>query len=46
MRVQDKDIVAVAIMSTVDPACEKWTTKARLDTPSAREFLGQFVELP
>jgi hypothetical protein len=36
----------VAISIGGDFACEAMNAALRLDTPSARAFLGQFVELP
>jgi V8-like Glu-specific endopeptidase len=41
----DTDLV-VAIHITGDSACEALNATLRLDTPTARAFLGQFVELP
>ena len=42
---QDTDLV-VAIGISGDFACEAMDAALRLDTPSARAFLGQFVVLP
>ena len=38
--------VAVAITDLADHQCEAMSSNWRLDTPSARGFLGQFVTLP
>jgi hypothetical protein len=38
--------VAVAISTLADAQCEAMSSNYRLDTPSARAFLGQFVTLP
>lgn len=38
--------VAVATTSQGDPVCRALNWNYRLDTPSAREFLGRFVTLP
>jgi Trypsin len=38
--------VAVAISTLGDRVCEAMSSNYRLDTPSARGFLGQFVTLP
>lgn len=38
--------LVVAIGISGDRACEAMNAALRLDTPSARAFLGQFVELP
>jgi len=41
----ETDII-VAITSTGDSMCQATNVTYRLDTPSAREFLSQFVKLP
>jgi hypothetical protein len=38
--------LTVAVQSQGDPHCRTLAVAARLDTPQARAFLGQFVTLP
>jgi len=38
--------VVLAVTSWVDAACRATDFNQRVDTPSARGFLGQFVSLP
>jgi len=38
--------IVVATSSFIDTACEALSANSRLDTPSARAFLGHFVSLP
>jgi hypothetical protein len=43
--IPDTDMI-VAVQSQGDPHCRALSIAYRLDTPQARAFLGQFVELP
>ena len=38
--------LAVAITTAIDPRCRTTNSNERLDTASARDFLGEFVTLP
>lgn len=42
----DETDIVVAVTVTGDAVCRATNTDYRLDTPSARSFLGRFVELP